>query len=132
MSKTDTYEQEILEAYEHGQLMSVATKDELARFKAASRATALMDRRVNVRLSSADLQDIRARALEEGIPYQTLIASVLHKYVTGLLTERPAPVVEEGPDGAAGDERQAESAVCWISMIGGRRCGPVTPRLQSP
>ncbi len=51
------------------------------------RATATKDRRVNIRLSSGDLQDIQARALEEGIPYQTLIASVLHKYVTGRLTE---------------------------------------------
>ena len=69
----------------------MATKAELAKFKAAARATAIKDRRVNIRLSSADLSDIQAKALEEGIPYQTLIASVLHKYVTGRLTERPAP-----------------------------------------
>jgi hypothetical protein len=42
-------------------------------------------------LSSGDLSDIQIKALEEGIPYQTLIASVLHKYVTGRLTENPAP-----------------------------------------
>jgi hypothetical protein len=62
----------------------------LARLKAAARATAIKDRRVNIRLSSGDLSDIQARALEEGVPYQTLIASVLHKYVTGRLAERPA------------------------------------------
>ncbi|KON81258.1 hypothetical protein PA01_06240 [Azoarcus sp. PA01] len=91
MPKTDDYEREILDAYEKGQLKSVATKAELAKFKAAARATAIKDRRVNIRLSSGDLSDIQVKALEEGIPYQTLIASVLHKYVTGRLTERPAP-----------------------------------------
>lgn len=46
------------------------------------------DRRVNIRLSSADVRSIQALALREGIPYQTLIASVLHEYVTGRLVER--------------------------------------------
>ena len=90
MPKTDAYEREILNAFEKGQLKSVATKAELAKFKAAARATATKDRRVNIRLSSGDLSDIQVRALEEGVPYQTLIASVLHKYVTGRLAERPA------------------------------------------
>lgn len=89
-SKIDHDESELLAAFEQGQLKSVATKSELANFKAAARATALKDRRVNIRLSSGDLSDIQVRALEEGIPYQTLIASVLHKYVTGRLTEHPA------------------------------------------
>jgi len=48
-----------------------------------------IDRRVNIRLSSMDLSDIRVKASEEGIPYQTLIASVLHKFVTGRLAEAP-------------------------------------------
>lgn len=87
MPKIDDYEREILSAYEKGQLKSVATKGELAKFKAAARATAIKNRRVNIRLSSADLSDIQVRALEEGVPYQTLIASVLHKYVTGRLAE---------------------------------------------
>jgi predicted DNA binding CopG/RHH family protein len=91
MAKIDAYEEEVLVAFEQGKLASVATKAELARFKAAARATAIKDRRVNIRLSSGDLRDIQVRALEEGVPYQTLIASVLHKYVTGRLAERPAP-----------------------------------------
>jgi predicted DNA binding CopG/RHH family protein len=88
MTDLDAYEADLLRAYETGELTSVATKEELARLKEAARATATKDRRVNIRLSSGDLMDIQARALEEGIPYQTLIASVLHKYVTGRLTER--------------------------------------------
>ncbi len=87
MPKIDAYEQEVLTAFDKGQLKSVATKAELAKFKAAARATAIKDRRVNIRLSSGDLSDIQVKALEEGVPYQTLIASVLHKYVTGRLSE---------------------------------------------
>lgn len=92
MPKIDEYELEVLSAFEKGQLKSVATKAELAKFKAAARATAIKDRRVNIRLSSGDLSDIQVKALEEGVPYQTLIASVLHKYVTGRLAERSGPV----------------------------------------
>lgn len=89
MPNIDEYEREILSAFETGKLKSVATKGELTKFKAAARATAIKDRRVNIRLSSGDLSDIQVRALEEGVPYQTLIASVLHKYVTGRLAEQP-------------------------------------------
>jgi predicted DNA binding CopG/RHH family protein len=87
MPKIDAYEREVLTAFEKGRMKSVVTKAELAKFKAAARATAIKDRRVNIRLSSGDLSDIQVKALEEGVPYQTLIASVLHKYVTGRLTE---------------------------------------------
>lgn len=87
MPKIDEYEQEVLAAFDKGQLKSVATKAELAKFKAVARATGIKDRRVNIRLSSGDLSDIQVKALEEGVPYQTLIASVLHKYVTGRLAE---------------------------------------------
>jgi predicted DNA binding CopG/RHH family protein len=91
MPKIDAYEKEVLAAFDKGRLDSVATKEELATFKAAARATAIKDRRVNIRLSSGDLSDIQVKALQEGVPYQTLIASVLHKYVAGRLAERPAP-----------------------------------------
>lgn len=86
MPDLDASEAEILEAYEKGELGSIATRDELARFREAARATAVKeDRRVTIRLTSGDLADIQARALEEDIPCQTLIASVLHKYVSGRL-----------------------------------------------
>ena len=91
MPELDPDEREILDAYEAGALKSVATKAELARLRAAARATATKDRRVNIRLSSGDLQDIQVKAMEEGMPYQTLIASVLHKYVTGKLSEAKPP-----------------------------------------
>lgn len=88
MPTIDDSELEILQAFEQGQLKSVATETELARFKSAAKATALKDRRVNIRLASGDLRDIQVKALEEGIPYQTLTASILHKYVTGKLADR--------------------------------------------
>ena len=93
MLETDPFETELLAAYDKGSLSSVATKSELLKFKAAARATAIKDRRVNIRLSSSDLHDIQVKALTEGMPYQTLIASVLHRYVTGRLAER-----EENPN----------------------------------
>ena len=86
--KLDAYETEVLTAYGAGELASVATEEELEKLRAAARATGTKDRRVNIRLPSADVRDIQALALREGIPYQTLIASILHKYVTGRLVER--------------------------------------------
>lgn len=91
MSKLDPYELEVLEAYESGKLKPIAGKAELQRMRAAARATAIKDKRVNIRLSSTDLLDIQAKALAEGMPYQTLIASVLHKYVSGKLAEKEPP-----------------------------------------
>lgn len=79
----------MLAAYEKSTLVSVRpTKAQLAAFREAARATFVKSRRVNIRLSAADLMDIQARAYEEGVPYQTLIASVLHKYVSGRLHEK--------------------------------------------
>ena len=88
MKKLDRYEQRILSAYDKGTLVSTrATKAQLDSFRESARATFTKSRRVNIRLSTADLMDIQARAHEEGVPYQTLITSVLHKYVSGRLRE---------------------------------------------
>jgi predicted DNA binding CopG/RHH family protein len=89
MKKLDKEEKELLAAFENGQLKSTSpSRVKLAKFKAAASATFIKDRRINIRLSTPDLMDIQARALEEGIPYQTFIASVLHKYASGRLYER--------------------------------------------
>jgi len=94
MKNLDRYEREVLGAYEKGTLVSVRpTKAQLAGFREAARATFVKNRRVNIRLSAADLMDIQARAYEEGVPYQTLIASVLHKYVAGRLQEKKSRLV---------------------------------------
>jgi len=91
MKKPDAFENDILSAYDKGELKSTSpSKAQLAKFKAAATATFIKDRRINIRLSSPDLMDIQARAMEEGIPYQTFIASVLHKYAAGRLIEKPS------------------------------------------
>ncbi len=88
MKKLDKFEKEILAEYDKGKLKSTSpSKARLTKFKAAASATFLKEKRVNIRLSTPDLMDIQARALEEGMPYQTLIASVLHKFVSGRLVE---------------------------------------------
>ncbi len=88
MKKLDRFERELLGAYEKGVLVSARpTKARLAAFRDAARATFIKNKRVNIRLSAADLMDIQVRAYEEGVPYQTLITSVLHKYVSGRLQE---------------------------------------------
>ena len=88
-TRKSSYEERIADDYEKGRFKSVGlSKAELKRFRGAARATFIKDRRVNIRLSSPDLMDIQTRAAEEGVPYQTLIASVLHKFVTGRLKEK--------------------------------------------
>lgn len=81
-------EKSLLEDFDKGDFRSIGTKKELEKFRLAARATSIKDRRVNIRLSSMDLAGIQARALQEGIPYQTLITSILHKYLNGRLVER--------------------------------------------
>ena len=89
MKNLERYEREMLAAYEKGELVSVRpTKAQLSALRTSARATFLKNRRVNIRLSAADLLNLQARAYEEGVPYQTLIASVLHKYVSGRLHEK--------------------------------------------
>mgnify|MGYP000395064347 CR=1 FL=1 len=80
--KLDSEEKTILEELEKNEWRSVAVSTEvLAHFKQAARNTLKKDKRVNIRISDRDLSFIQKIALEEGIPYQTLISSVLHKYV---------------------------------------------------
>lgn len=89
MNALDRYEKKILSAFEAGKLKSVVTNEvSLRRYREYARATLTKNKRVNVRLSTQDLSDIQARAAEEGVPYQTLISSVLHKFLTGRFIER--------------------------------------------
>ena len=87
-SNLDGEEQEILESFERGEWQSVGDKTRLSQLHSYAKATLAKDKRITLRLSSFDLDAIQAKAIEEGIPYQTLISSILHKYATGLLVER--------------------------------------------
>jgi len=92
-NKYDPFEKEMSEAYEKGEFISAKpSKTELEKFRSAAQITFIKDRRVNIRLTSPDFMDIQARAMEEGIPYQTLIASVLHKFVAGRLVEKSSRI----------------------------------------
>lgn len=87
--KLDAYEQDMLEKFDQDSMTSVITStNQLQKYRAAASNTFIKDRRVNIRLSTPDLMDIQEKAAEEGLPYQTLIASILHKYVSGKLVER--------------------------------------------
>jgi predicted DNA binding CopG/RHH family protein len=87
--KLDREEAGLLESYENDEWASIDDFEaEAERYQEYARATFKKDRRVNIRISSKDLEGIQKRALEEGIPYQTLIASILHKYVSGRLVDR--------------------------------------------
>ena len=86
--KLEEAEKAILDSVERGEWRSVKrSKRDRARYASYAAATFRKDRRLNIRISSKDLDAIQKRALEEGLPYQTLIASLLHKYASGRLRE---------------------------------------------
>ena len=91
MTKLDTYEKEILEAFESGKLKKPKTaKQQIKRHEAIAEATFKKDARINIRLSSRDLRSLQAKALMEGMPYQTLVSSILHKFIDGQLIDKSA------------------------------------------
>jgi predicted DNA binding CopG/RHH family protein len=88
MSKLDQEEREILEAFESDNVKrSKDADDTRKRHQEYAEAMFRKDARINIRLPSKDLRGLQKKALAEGIPYQTLIASILHKYVEGRLHE---------------------------------------------
>ena len=88
--KLDKEEKEILDSYERGEWKSVKNlKKEIERHKGYARQTLKKDKRVNIRISSMVLDEIQTRAVEDGMPYQTLISSILHRFITGRLIEKP-------------------------------------------
>ncbi len=91
MSRLDAEEKEILRAFEKGTLKRVKDLDkEIEGHRAIAAATFKKDSRINIRISSKDLRALQKRALADGIPYQTLVSSVLHKFVEGQLVEHTA------------------------------------------
>ena len=85
----DKEEREILESFERGEWRPGTDLEGMKKkLAAAARNTILKDQRINIRLAAMDLTRIRSRAMEEGIPYQTLISSILHKYANGTLGKK--------------------------------------------
>jgi len=82
-------ELELLASYEQDEWKSAKNvKAQKEKYRAYARATFKKDKRVNIRISSKDLMNLQKRAIREGVPYQTLIASVLHKYASGGMVEK--------------------------------------------
>ncbi len=88
--KLDKEEQEILESYESDEWKSVSNESDIAKYKLAAKNTFRKEKRVNIRISKMDLELLQEKALIEGLPYQTLMSSVLHKFVTGRLKDKSA------------------------------------------
>jgi predicted DNA binding CopG/RHH family protein len=88
-AKYDTEEKEILEAYESG-LMKLRTpsNEEIEAIKAAAKNTFKKDRRITIRLFDHDFNGIQKKALQMGVPYQTLISGIIHRYVEGDLVSK--------------------------------------------
>ncbi len=98
--KLNKEEQDILDSFEREEWKSVSNlKAEINKHREYARKTLKKDKRINIRISSKVLEEIQAIAIEDGMPYQTLISSILHRYVTGRLVDKPRPKKSFEPDG---------------------------------
>ena len=89
--KLNKEEQEILSSVEAGEWLPVDDLEARRKeYREVARATFRKDSRVNIRLPKRDVNAIKVKAMEEGIPYQTMMASILHKFVTGRMVEKPS------------------------------------------
>jgi len=92
----DPDELDILESFEQGEWQPIPNKEsEIKHHQDYAKATFKQDKHIDVYLSLKDFNGLQKRALIEGIPYQTLIASILHKYVSGHLEDRIKPRLNE-------------------------------------
>lgn len=87
--KLDKEEKDILDSFERGEWQSTPTiKQESKKHRRYAADTLKKDKRVNIRMSSKVLEELKAIAIENGIPYQTLMSSILHRYVSGRLVDK--------------------------------------------
>lgn len=83
--KLDKEEQDVLDAFDADEFQSDITPSRREFIKKSALQASKKDKRINIRISSRDLVVLQRRALAEGIPYQTLLSSILHKYASGTL-----------------------------------------------
>jgi predicted DNA binding CopG/RHH family protein len=89
MAKLDKTEAAISKSYENDEWVSIDNLEaERIRHEQVARYTIKKDKRINIRISEKDLNGLKLKAVEEGVPYQTLISSILHKFVSGKLVDR--------------------------------------------
>ena len=89
-------EKKLLESVESGDYESTLTDARRKELEAAATNTFKKDKRINIRISNRDLIAVQSRASEEGIPYQTLVSSIIHKYVSGSLRDIAANRKKQG------------------------------------
>ncbi len=89
--KINKDEKEILDSVERGEWRTIAdVEKESDRYQKYARSTFRKDKRINIRISEKDLIKLQRRAVKEGLPYQTFISSILHKFVSGQFLEKPS------------------------------------------
>jgi len=87
--KYDKEEKSIVDAYKKGRMtLSTPSKKEIEAIKATARNTLVKDKRITIRLYDHDYKGIQKKALEMGIPYQTLISGIIHRYIEGELISK--------------------------------------------
>ena len=84
MKYIDKEEKDLIESYNKGEWKSVKVKN-TKKYTESAKLSVTKSKRINIRLTTKDFYDIQAKAIEEGIPYQTLISSIIHKYNKGKL-----------------------------------------------
>jgi predicted DNA binding CopG/RHH family protein len=95
-NKLDREEKEILEAYENDEFVEIPEMDsKIKRHIEYAKETFRKNKRINIRISQKDLESIQRKSLEEGIPYQTLISSLIHKYISGKLVEKDKVLINQ-------------------------------------
>jgi predicted DNA binding CopG/RHH family protein len=117
----DAEERELIDSVERGEWREAG---DVRRLKEQAleyaEATIRKDKRMNIRISERDLRNLKRRALEEGIPYQTMVSMVLHKYVSGQYVERP-PLSEEGENRSGRRGRGRSNKSVELSRAGVRK-----------
>jgi predicted DNA binding CopG/RHH family protein len=89
MKPYDKNEKALMESIEKEEWVSINNlEEEINKAREAAKATVTKSERMNIRISPNDLRRIKIKAIEEGMPYQTLVSSIIHKYITGRLMEQ--------------------------------------------
>lgn len=97
--KLDREEKDILDEYERGKIKTrKPSRNEIEKIKSTARNTFKKDRRITIRLYDHDLKGIQKNAMEMGIPYQTLISGMIHRYVEGDLVENKRAKTKPSPN----------------------------------
>ena len=95
-NKLSKEEEEILNSYEKNEFTEIPDMEaEIKKHVEYAKATHLKNRRINIRIYQKDLESIQRKAREEGIPYQTLISSLIYKYISGKLIEKDRILIKK-------------------------------------